>query len=211
MAAELVGPHINNIAFISDVKKQMPVPIPQISFTPAPQVQTTNGQHIPKLPQSRTAALIEMYCEGERGGAISPAVAGSIVRDKDKRLEVEEGILCSRVQASFNFKKRSSAPLEFIIPVSAKPPTQYLSKSNSSASNPASSAANPAVLGWLAARPCALTLLASMDLDFRFYYHLSLEEDGDGVMERVVMGESAERGKWEEKDGDGGEKLAESL
>ncbi|KIL59331.1 hypothetical protein M378DRAFT_85208, partial [Amanita muscaria Koide BX008] len=46
------------------------------SLTPAPQVQTTNGQHISssdsKLPQSRTAALIEMYRERERGEATSP-------------------------------------------------------------------------------------------------------------------------------------------
>ncbi|KIL56705.1 hypothetical protein M378DRAFT_16837 [Amanita muscaria Koide BX008] len=44
--------------------------------------------------------------------------------------------------------KRSSVPLESIIPVSAKPPIQYLSKSaisNSSTSKPNSSAARPAV------------------------------------------------------------------
>ncbi|KIL59002.1 hypothetical protein M378DRAFT_85653 [Amanita muscaria Koide BX008] len=110
--------------------------------------------------------------------------------------------------------KRSSVPLESIIPVSAKPPTQYLSKSaisNSSTSNPNTSAAKPAVSGWSAARPYTHTSLASKDFDFRFHHHPSSasrfsisrgrRRRSYGKSRSGERSESAERDEWGEKEG----------
>ncbi|KIL56700.1 hypothetical protein M378DRAFT_16831 [Amanita muscaria Koide BX008] len=88
--------------------------------------------------------------------------------------------------------KRSSVLLESIIPVSAKPPTQYLSKSaisNSYTSNPNRSTAKPAVPGWSAARPYTHTSLAGRRR--RSY----------GKSRSGERGESAERDEWGEKEG----------
>ncbi|KAF8636150.1 hypothetical protein AX17_003753 [Amanita inopinata Kibby_2008] len=76
--------------------------------------------------------------------------------------------------------KPGSVPLESIIPVAAKPPTQYLSSGSSSALN--STAA--AMAGW-SSRAYRHTSLASKDFDFRFHHHPSATRFASGVGARV--------------------------